>query len=177
MNIPRKINSEKTYLVLGIILVLVVGAIAAFTLTESNSFSDLTDSGATGNGNSTPQQAALPSLAVSDQAEVIQIGKDLQVFREIILDPFVLNNGDSQQIIVDPGPELRSVKAQVEDDAGTYQKRFKTATLQDNKVYYLKWKPKEITPGQKYPVTLKSYTDSGIQHTFTLSWQTPRNYE
>ncbi len=175
MTTSKQINSKKTYVVLGVILVLVVVAIVAFSLNfERSSPAELTGPE---KNNNLPQQAKPASITVSDEAEIIQLGERFQMFQKIILDPFILNNGDSQQIVVKPGSDLRDVTAQVKDDAGTYEKRFKTATLNSNKVYYFKWQPEQLSPGQKYPVTLTSYTKSGVKHTFTLSWQAKQNYE
>lgn len=179
MDIFQQTNSKRAYLLLGLVLILVVGGVAAFALNESGNLPDPTnsDTNGNGNGNSTTQQTNIPSLSLSDEVEVIQMGEEVKVFREVILDPFVLDNGDSQQIIVKPGPDFRDVTAEVKDGTGTYEKRFRSATLNNNKVYYLQWQPKQTTSGQKYPVTLNSYTESGAQHTFTISWQASPNYE
>lgn len=171
----NNLTTKRVYLILGVILVLVVVAIVAFSLNfERSSPAELTDSET---NNNLPQQARAASITVSDEAEIIQLGEKFQMFQKIILDPFILNDGDSQQIVVKPGSDLRDVTAQVEDDSGVYEKRFKTATLNNNKVYYFKWQPEQLSPGQKYPVTLTSYTKSGVKHTFTLSWQAKQNYE
>lgn len=161
-------NFKKTYLIIGVVLILSVGI--AITL-DRNGIERASKQTNSSNGTSN-QQVFLPSVSVSEQAETIQFdGEKIKVFSRVILDPFLVEQGEPQQVVVVPNFNIRNMKVELTDGGGTQKKTMKLGKLNGEQVYYFNWKPNQLVSKQKYPITFISVTQDGMEHSLSLSWQ------
>ena len=171
MTSSSQLSSKKFYLIIGVALVLLFVAIIStqtFNLKEISNFLEKKNHTNKASG----EQALSSALSVSEQAEVVNIGdKQGGIYREIIIDPFVVDRNTTQQLIVKINSSPQDVRVKLKDGRGIKEKPMRIGTYQDEKVYYYSWQPKKMAPDYKYPVTFLVTTSNGGQHKLTLKWR------
>ena len=176
-------NSKQTYLLIGLIIILILGAVALVVVQVTSE--DFLEIGK--NNGKTPQskQSAMPTttiLSISSQAKRVVFGNtDIQPFYQIILDPGTIKMGPgvgqsaTQTVAAVTNSDFQEISATLTDGNEEQQKEMKSGKLsgdlQDRKAYYLKWRPKNLSPGETYPVRIQATTQEGILHSINANWE------
>lgn len=163
-------NPKITYLVIGLALIIVISAVLVMMSPESL-VPEQTDNSS---NNNSEQQARLPVVSISERAEVVEFGNEkVKSFDRVVLDPFLLEQGSTQQVVVVPTAttKVRAMKIKVKDGKGTKEKIMDLGKYNDRKAYFFKWQPKEIVSQQEYPIRFTSISKNSTKNSLTLSWQ------
>lgn len=168
MDVSLKSRHKNIYLIVGLLVIGVV--IIAAGMSINGKFSQSDNSAFT----SSASENDLPVISVSEQAQIIKIGdnKGLNGFHKIILDPYWLKEGNTQQVVVVPTSKAKSVSVEVKDENKQQRKIMRLGTYDGKEIYYIEWKPEEINSGKEYPINLTCITQKGVEQSFSLSWQT-----
>jgi hypothetical protein len=117
-------------------------------------------------------------IELSDRTEIFSVsGAEADNFLEVIFDPFEVEEGERQKIIVtlkNPG-EIQSFKAILKDEDNIQEKEFKQVLLQKERnqaSYQIIWQPQRLVSAKSYPVEFEYLTKSGEKNEMTLFWHT-----
>lgn len=158
--------SKQNYILLGVLAIIVIAMVA---ILASNYF--INDGNAPNNGtadNGQPQEA---TISVTDRANTTNLGDvETNPFQKIIVDPFKVDQGETQKIIVGVDPKVKNVSVVLKDESGETQKELETRIFKGGEVYYSEWEPKNIVPGKRYSIELKATTESMASHNLSVGW-------
>ena len=157
--------NKQNYVFLIILAIIAVGLITVVLVGE--------DSGPN-LGNNSGKDEAPTEITLSENAKTFKLGgSHAEGFKKMAFDPFALESGEEQQVVVILNSELNAEQVEVtlKDETGESTKEMNVGTLDGQEAYFLNWKIEEINAGNYYPVTVRYNSEADESNAITLSWK------